>query len=138
MIRPHSHPGETISRPSLPDLPAVAVPRTITEPEQAEAARDALAVIDEHAKLLRAFLRDGAEYRRTTGSRVPTSEWDAAHDRIHDLARLREALQERLGRYRRQRTSFERAFVEAAKTRLPAPVLAELTAEAFEATRGGA
>ena len=124
--------------PMLPDLPKVPVPAVIMDGESAEAARAAISITDEQAALLRRFLREGAEYRRLTGGRVPTREWDAAHDRIHDLARLRERIQEQLGRYRRQRTSFEKAFVDAAKRKLPPGILAEITAEAQLATRGGA
>lgn len=126
------------SRPCLPDLPQVPVPTAIVDAESAEAAREALAIVDEQAKEIRAFLREGAEYRRHTGGRVPTAEWDAAHDKIHDLARLRERVQEALGRYRRERTSFERAFVEAAVERLDPVTLAEITAKAQRATRGAA
>ena len=125
-------------RPCLPDLPQIQIPAAIVDPESAEAAREALAVADEHAKLLRAFLREGATYRRETGYSVPISEWDAAHDRLHDLSRLRQRLQETLGRYRRERTSFERAFVEAAVERLDPVTLAEITAKAQRATRGAA
>jgi hypothetical protein len=123
-------------RPCLPDLPQIQIPAAIVDPESAEAAREALAVADEHAKLLRAFLREGAEFRRQTGGRVPTREWDAAHDKIHDLARLRERVQEALGRYRRKRTSFERAFVEVATATLDPDTLASITASATELTRG--
>lgn len=127
-----------VPRPCFPDLPEVPCPVAIVDSESAEAARDAMAVIDEHAALVRAFVRAGAEYRRTTGARVPIREWDLAHDRLHDLARLRERIQEKLGRYRRKATSFDRAFVEAARDNLPAPVLAEITAKAQESIRGGA
>lgn len=123
-------------RPCLPDLPQIQIPAAIVDNESADAARDALAIADEHAKLLRAFLREGAEFRRQTGGRVPTREWDAAHDKIHDLARLRERVQEALGRYRRKRTSFERAFVEIATARLDPDTLASITAEATVLTRG--
>ncbi len=125
-------------RPCLPDLPQIQIPAAIVDNESADAAREALAIADEHAKLLRAFLREGAEFRRQTGGRVPTREWDAAHDRLHDLSRLRQRLQETLGRYRRERTSFERAFVEAAVERLDPVTLAEITAKAQRATRGAA
>lgn len=125
-------------RPRLPILPKIETPAAVIDGESAEAARSAMATVDEHSAEFRRFLREGATYRRETGYSVPISEWDAAHDRLHDLSRLRQRLQETLGRYRRERTSFERAFVEAAVERLDPVTLAEITAKAQRATRGHA
>lgn len=125
----------SLRRPPFPDLPPVSAPVAVIDPDTADAALASMAAIDEQSAALRRFLRDGSEYRRATGRALPTREWDAAHDRIHDLARQRQRIQSALGRYRRdrrdrERLSFERAFVEIARRELDIDRFAELSAEA--------
>ncbi len=125
-----------MTRPAFPPPLVIVIPAAVSDGESVEAALCALAAIDEESASLRRFLRDGATYRRETGRTIPLVEWDAAHDRIHDLARLRQRVQEALGAHRRQRTSFDRAFVNVARERLEPTILGELTAAAQHLAKG--
>lgn len=132
-----------MTRPTFPALPLVSAPVAIVDSETVDAALSAMAAIDEQGATLRRFLREGAEYRRATGRAVPTREWDAAHDLIHDLARQRQHIQAALGRYRRgrrdaERSSFERAFIEVCRRELDVDRFAELCAEAQTSSSRGA
>ena len=144
MTRP-SFPSEidSYARPAFPPLRHAHIPPLIADEDSAAAALESLRTIDTNASELRAFLRAGAAYRRETGRAIPAAEWSKAHDVLDSLARMRQRVQEAVGRYRRdrrdtERASFERAFIEVARRELDVDRFAELALEAQRASRGAA